>query len=138
MHNRISQIRLNLFLIIAPLFVGCTSPSVNISGYEPWEYTCRQNKVNPAFTRNYMNALPPRIVEELKNDWTFFYSPDFEEKQNLLMPEFNDNTWQLVSIPHTWMTYETTKELHPFIKYASEDEDAYWWKGWGYYRKQLE
>lgn len=137
MHNRIFQIRLNLFVIIPTLLVGCTSPSVHISGYEPWEYTCQQSKVNTAFTRNYMNALSPRIVEELKTDWSFFYSPDFKEKQDFLMPQFNDKAWQAVSIPHTWMTYETTQELHPFIKYASEDEDAYWWKGWGYYRKQL-
>lgn len=137
MYCKIARTLLIPLVTTAILLAGCTPPPADISGYGPWEYTCRQSKIKPEFTRNYMNALPPRIVEELRTDWAFFYSPEPEEKRDFLMPEFNDKTWQSIRIPHTWMTYETTQELHPFIKCASEEEDAYWWKGWGYYRKRL-
>jgi len=44
--------------------------------------------------------------------------------------------WPAVSIPHTWSTFETTGEFHPFIR-SSESENPYWWTGWGWYRKHF-
>ena len=35
------------------------------------------------------------------------------------------------------MTYETTGELHPYIKNASPNDNSYWWNGWGIYRKRI-
>jgi beta-galactosidase/beta-glucuronidase len=51
-------------------------------------------------------------------------------------PGFDDSKWPVVSIPHTWSTFETTGELHPFI-WSSETENPYWWTGWGWYRKHF-
>ncbi len=42
-----------------------------------------------------------------------------------------------MALPHTWSTYETTGEVHPFIKTATERDDSYWWYGWGWYRKHF-
>jgi len=39
--------------------------------------------------------------------------------------------------PHTWSTYETTGELHPFIRNPFESDNPYWWMGWGWYRKHF-
>jgi hypothetical protein len=79
----------------------------------------------------------PRITSNINSNWTFNYSPDQQVNNDYTSVEFNDSAWPIAGIPHTWQTYETTGELHPFIKNASERDDPYWWKGWGYYRKHF-
>lgn len=79
----------------------------------------------------------PRTTVALATDWTFNYLPEGEVDESVAAVSFDDSTWSLAAIPHTWQTYETTKELHPFIRSASERDDPYWWKGWGYYRKRF-
>ncbi|MFW5821718.1 MAG: sugar-binding domain-containing protein, partial [Bacteroidota bacterium] len=69
--------------------------------------------------------------------WTFNYYPDSEIREECTSAEFNDKSWPAVSLPHTWQTFETTGEEHPFIFNPSERDDPYWWKGWGYYRKSF-
>ena len=51
--------------------------------------------------------------------------------------DFNDSTWPAIAVPHTWQTYETTGKVHPFLFDASEKDDPYWWRGWGWYRKHF-
>ncbi|MDP4189366.1 MAG: beta galactosidase jelly roll domain-containing protein, partial [Bacteroidota bacterium] len=52
-------------------------------------------------------------------------------------PDYDDSAWPEVSIPHTWSTYETTGQLHPYIHDANEKSVTYWWYGWGWYRKHF-
>ncbi len=79
----------------------------------------------------------PRITGNLDSDWTFNYNPDHQVREEYISVEFDDSSWPVVGLPHTWQTYETTGDLHPFIRSASERDDPYWWKGWGYYRKHF-
>ena len=79
----------------------------------------------------------PRIISHLNSNWTFNYNPDQQVNNEYISVEFNDSAWPVAGLPHTWQTYETTGELHPFIKNPSERDDPYWWKGWGYYRKHF-
>lgn len=79
----------------------------------------------------------PRITSNLNSNWTFNYSPAPQVNEEFLSVEFDDSSWPVVGLPHTWQTYETTGDLHPFIRSASERDDPYWWKGWGYYRKHF-
>jgi len=81
--------------------------------------------------------IGPRQSITINRDWTFFYSPKPERGDQPAFPRFDDSHWPAISLPHTWSTYETTRELHPFIKSASEREDPYWWYGWGWYRKRF-
>jgi len=80
-------------------------------------------------------ARSQRIERNLNSNWTFNYFPDEEPGKGLEAPGYNDLNWPVVSIPHTWSTFETTGDIHPFIKKTSEANDPYWWKGWGWYRK---
>lgn len=89
-----------------------------------------------------LGALPaagaaPRIEKTIDRDWTFQYAPQPEPDAAAARPDFDDAGWQAIAIPHTWSTYETTHDLHPFIRSASERDDSYWWYGWGWYRKRL-
>lgn len=104
----------------------------------PWAYSAKTEPILKPFSREYMNSRFPRISEKLDNDWTFLYAPSTVENKEYLSIGYVDNKWSIVHVPHTWMTYETTGDLHPFIMNASESEDAYWWRGWGYYRKTIE
>jgi beta-galactosidase len=79
----------------------------------------------------------PRVEKTINRDWTFQYSPAQEPDPAAARTDYDDSRWQAVSVPHTWSTYETTGDLHPFIRSASERDDSYWWYGWGWYRKRL-
>lgn len=79
----------------------------------------------------------PRTVRTIDRDWTFDYRPSGRLDESLAAPGFDDRRWQAVALPHTWSTYETTGEIHPFIYAPSEKDDAYWWYGWGWYRKRF-
>ena len=78
-----------------------------------------------------------RITKVINSGWTFNYFPEKADIRNIETPEFDDSEWHCISIPHTWSTYETTGEIHPYIRNAAESDDPYWWSGWGWYRKHF-
>jgi len=80
----------------------------------------------------------PRIEKTINSNWTFNYFPEESKEITYEIPGFDDSKWPIVSIPHTWSTYETTGEMHPFIKSPSENDNPYWWNGWGWYRKHFQ
>ncbi|MCJ7447661.1 MAG: DUF4982 domain-containing protein [Bacteroidales bacterium] len=82
-------------------------------------------------------AKSTRIEKNINSQWTFNYFPDEKADTGYESPGFDDSKWPAVSIPHTWMTYETTGDIHPFIKNAAENDNPYWWTGWGWYRKHF-
>lgn len=127
-----------LFLLIFLVPVASYAGNNDFEGYKPWGEASGSKSIDPRFTRSYMDSRSPRLVFELNSDWTFLYSPVSYELDSFVRKETDDRKWQIIRLPHTWMTYETTRELHPFIMNASENDDAYWWKGWGYYRKRIE
>ncbi len=79
----------------------------------------------------------PRIVKTIDRDWTFQYSPQLEPDLRVAQPGYDDSRWPAIALPHTWSTYETTGEIHPFIRSAAERDGTYWWYGWGCYRKRF-
>lgn len=78
-----------------------------------------------------------RVEVNINRDWTFNYYPSGEEKTEIAKSDFDDSHWKAIALPHTWSTYETTRDVHPYIMMASERDDSFWWNGWGYYRKHL-
>ena len=78
-----------------------------------------------------------RIEKIINSQWTFNYISGTATNKAFEAPGFDDSKWPVISIPHTWSTYETTGELHPFIRNASETDNPYWWTGWGWYRKHF-
>jgi hypothetical protein len=82
-------------------------------------------------------AKSRRIEKTINSNWTFNYFPDEEPGKEYEASGYNDLNWPLIGLPHTWSTYETTGDIHPFIKLTSEVNDPYWWKGWGWYRKHF-
>ncbi|MDZ7724118.1 MAG: beta galactosidase jelly roll domain-containing protein [candidate division KSB1 bacterium] len=123
--------------------------SVMIQELKPW-HSAGGPEINREFTTEYMRSRSPRIVQKINNNWTFNYFPDETLDEHPASVDYNDSSWPAVAIPHSWHNYETTKQLHPFILNASEkntsffgDESgignpAYWWHGWGWYRKSFE
>ena len=83
------------------------------------------------------NQKSHRIEKIINSQWTFNYFPAVSADKGYEAPGFDDSKWPAVSIPYTWSTYETTGELHPFIRNASETDNPYWWMGWGWYRKHF-
>jgi beta-galactosidase len=82
-------------------------------------------------------AKGPRFEKVINSQWTFNYFPEESADEGYESPGYDDSRWPAISIPHTWSTYETTGEMHPFIRNASESENPYWWAGWGWYRKHF-
>ena len=78
-----------------------------------------------------------RVEKIINSNWTFNYFPAESADKGYESIATNDSEWPAVSIPHTWSTYETTGELHPFIRNAAESDNPYWWDGWGWYRKHF-
>lgn len=78
-----------------------------------------------------------RTEKVINSQWTFTYFPDPAADKGYESPGFDDSKWPAISIPHTWSTFETTGELHPFIRSASETDNPFWWIGWGWYRKHF-
>jgi hypothetical protein len=84
------------------------------------------------------SPIPDQRIEKIINsDWTFSYFPVQSANKGYESIITDDSKWKAISIPHTWSTYETTGELHPFIMNASESDNPYWWEGWGWYRKHF-
>ncbi|WP_165972264.1 glycoside hydrolase family 2 protein [Paenibacillus piri] len=78
-----------------------------------------------------------RIQKTINRDWKFNYYPSEEEDLSPIAADFDDRAWPAIAVPHTWSTYETTGELHPFIRNPSEKDGSFWWYGWGWYRKKF-
>ena len=78
-----------------------------------------------------------RISVQINSNWTFNYLPNQNIYTAIVSSDFDDSDWKAVGLPHTWQTYEITNDLHPFIKNASERDNSYWLKGWGYYCKRF-
>jgi len=78
-----------------------------------------------------------RVEKIINSQWTFNYFPSESADKGYESPGTDDSKWLAVSLPHTWSTFETTGELHPFIRNASEGDNPYWWIGWGWYRKHF-
>ncbi|HAM10374.1 MAG: hypothetical protein A2X05_12085 [Bacteroidetes bacterium GWE2_41_25] len=78
-----------------------------------------------------------RVEQVINSNWTFNYFPRESTPKSYEAFGFDDSRWTAISIPHTWRTYETTGELHPFIVNSAEDDNMYWWTGWGWYRKRF-
>ena len=86
----------------------------------------------------YSFQASPRIEKTINTNWTFNYFPEKDsDVKGFENPTYDDSKWPVVYLPHTWQTFETTQELHPYIRSASHDDDPYWWNGWGWYRKHL-
>lgn len=83
------------------------------------------------------NQKSHRIEKIINSQWTFNYFPAVAAGKGYEAASFDDSKWPVISIPHTWSTYETTGEVHPFIRNASETDNPYWWTGWGWYRKHF-
>jgi beta-galactosidase len=82
-------------------------------------------------------ATGPRVVKTIDRDWTFQYLPSPVPDTDPIRPDYDDSHWPAIALPHTWSTYETTGEPHPFIRSANERAGTYWWHGWGWYRKRF-
>lgn len=78
-----------------------------------------------------------RIEKAISSGWTFNYFPKETAPKNYETFGFDDSKWPVVSLPHVWRTFETTGELHPYIPNSAEDDNMYWWTGWGWYRKRF-
>ena len=93
--------------------------------------------VSNAQKKPFENQKSPRIEKIINSQWTFNYFPNETANKGYESPGFDDTKWPAISLPHTWSTYETTGELHPFIRNAAENDNPYWWTGWGWYRKHF-
>jgi len=93
--------------------------------------------VSNAQKKSSDNQESRRIEKIINSHWTFNYFPYESAEKGYESTGFNDSLWSAVSLPHTWSTFETTGELHPFIRNASENDNPYWWMGWGWYRKHF-
>jgi hypothetical protein len=83
------------------------------------------------------NLKPVRFEQVINSQWTFNYFPSETADKGYESPGFNDSRWPAISLPHTWNSYETTGELHPFARSPGETGETYWWTGWGWYRKHF-
>src|SRR5262249_9878465 len=91
-----------------------------------------------AQTGHYTTPSNNRIEKTINREWTFNYFPaEDSDRMGCESVGFDDSTWPAAAAPHTWSTFETTGNLHPFIYDASEKDATYWWYGWGWYRKHF-
>ena len=82
-------------------------------------------------------TVPPRYQKVINSNWTFNYFPDEKADKGYESPGFDDSKWPVVSIPHTWNTFETTGEFHPLMRSDDGPGNTYWTNGWGWYRKHF-
>ncbi|MCD8482561.1 MAG: hypothetical protein LR015_07815 [Verrucomicrobia bacterium] len=93
--------------------------------------------INVAQGSQVQEIHSPRSVVPFDSDWAFQYFPESSVPEFAAAVKYDDSSWAPVATPHTWSTFETTGDIHPFIMEASERRDPYWWRGWGVYRKQF-
>ena len=92
-----------------------------------------------AAAQGYAPAESRRLTKTVNTEWTFNYFPREEEAREVYAsPSYDDSAWSYVCVPHTWQTYETTRELHPYIRNVAASDNPYWWNGWGWYRKRID
>ncbi len=77
----------------------------------------------------------PRVSKIINSDWTFNYFPKETSNKGYESAALDDSRWSAISIPHTWNTFETTGEFEPYYENTDENDNTYWWTGWGWYRK---
>ncbi len=92
----------------------------------------------PRASGQVYRPLSAGAEQTINTDWTFQYFPSTRIAPEVAAPSYDDRSWPAVAVPHTWSTFETTREVHPFIRNAAERDDPYWWYGWGWYRKRFE
>ncbi|MCE5345137.1 MAG: beta galactosidase jelly roll domain-containing protein [Bacteroidales bacterium] len=85
-------------------------------------------------TANQKNCTIEKVIN---SQWTFNYIPDEKADKGYESPEYSDSRWLAVSLPHTWNTYETTGEFLNSGKSPEDNDNSYWWRGWGWYRKHF-
>lgn len=89
----------------------------------------------------WLTSAAQRQVEDANADWLFSYKEATAKPVKGIPPQaqvgYDDAGWKSVSVPHTWQTYETTGELHPFIASPHAKDNPYWWDGKGFYRKHF-
>ncbi|MGN6641478.1 MAG: glycoside hydrolase family 2 protein, partial [Verrucomicrobiota bacterium] len=127
------------------LALSCLVASVtradNLQRLIPW--SSLQGKPHPdeaeldtaTWTTLSRESRAPRVEQTINQDWTFNYFPAEQLDTSLITASADDARWSVVALPHTWHTFETTREIHPFIARPSERDSKYWWYGWGVYRK---
>lgn len=93
--------------------------------------------VSSAQKKQTDNQKSHRIEKVINSQWTFNYFPVSGANKGYEATGFDDSKWPAISIPHTWSTFETTGQIHPFIRNASETDNPFWWIGWGWYRKHF-
>jgi len=93
--------------------------------------------VSTAQIKPVLNQKDQRIEKIINSQWTFNYFPSESSDKGYESNRYDDSKWPAISLPHTWNTFETTGELHPFIRNVVESENIYWWIGWGWYRKHF-
>ncbi len=76
-------------------------------------------------------------MRTFNRDWLFCYDPEPEPLAGRAEYEHDPADFHAIALPHTWHTYETTGQLHPFIHHPAESDNIYWWQGWGWYRKKF-
>lgn len=88
--------------------------------------------ISSTITKPVQDQKNPRFEKIIDSQWTFNYFPVTSIEKGFETPGFDDSRWPVVSIPHTWTTYETTGELLP-----AETDNDYWSSGCGWYRKHF-
>ena len=78
-----------------------------------------------------------RIEKVINPGWTFNYFSSESADKGYESPGFNDSRWPVISIPHTWNSYMTTRVVRPFTRSPAEIGETFWWTGWGWYRKHF-
>ena len=108
----------------------------------PWASLPADGQLPPEHRKDLLNTSADyntrpadRQARTINREWTFNYFPAETLDEQTVAPGFDDARWPAVAMPHTWQTYETTGDEHPFNMIASEADSPYWWNGWGVYRK---
>lgn len=129
-------------LLLCWLYAFSLSANAQIERLRPWAsipagtVLAEENAgVETSWTTMHRTSRPPRLVHALNHHWTFQYFPGELLDGLFTTGDFDTGRWPAVSLPHTWHTFETTGETHPFIRNPSERDSSYWWNGWGCYRK---
>ena len=107
--------------LMALTMAGCkhgaqtSSPAASVADVRANTHTHWRGASTEPPGKRFGRGLPPRDVIDINSNWEFNYFPSSELDRSLAATHFNSSSWSLVSVPHTWSTYETTGELHPFI-----------------------
>jgi hypothetical protein len=140
--------RLN-YLLFLFIILSCKNEIIVNQELKPW-HSVGNKKIVKNLLTDHLNYQSPRKMIKLNEDWTFNYFPSEIETNKYAQNQFDDSKWSVISIPHSYQNYETTKQEHPFILNASEEKKSYfkgsiggignrsyWYYGWGYYRKKF-